>query len=137
MRVQFALSKNGSMIVYPDDIALFSNVEVDKEAGKVYAEYTGKKSLVAHVKPAPKPVPISKLSFRRRLTMEERVAIDNFEADTNLDAAEKATTHTLIKDFETAGEIALTDPDVLSGLQYLESVGLLAKGRADEILAQT
>jgi hypothetical protein len=42
---------------------------------------------------------------------------------------------TLEKDLELAQDIDLDDPDVIAGLAFLEALGLLADGRADEIRA--
>lgn len=87
--------------------------------------------------PAPLPVirVVTKLAFRRKFPMAERIAFDNFAANTNLTDEQKATLQTIAKDFELAGEIDMDDPDTASGLAYLESCGIIAAGRAAEILA--
>jgi hypothetical protein len=68
---------------------------------------------------------LSVLQFKRRFTITERIAvrycIDPFIQDyMNL--------------LETAPEVCLDDPDTIAGVHYLESHGLIAEGRAQEIL---
>ena len=67
---------------------------------------------------------VSKLEFRRRFTLAERVAVDS---------ATDATVNTLRIDLATAEEINLDDADVVAGLAYLEQLELIAGGRAAEI----
>jgi hypothetical protein len=81
-----------------------------------------------------KPTVITKLAFRRRFTFSERLAFDNFEENPVLTVEQKQTLRTLAKDYEMAGEIDLLDPDTLSGLQFMESCGLIDAGRASQIL---
>lgn len=78
------------------------------------------------------PVPInskilSRLEFLHRFTAEERVAI-----------RQASTTDPIIYDFldllYQAQEVRADDADTRAGLQYLETKGLLASGRATEIL---
>jgi len=78
---------------------------------------------------------LTKLSFRRLFTMPERIAFDNFESNENLTAEQKAALRTIAKDFEMAGEIDMGDPDTASGLAFLEAIGIIAGGRAAQILA--
>lgn len=76
---------------------------------------------------APRPaVPITKLTFLRRFTAEERIAI-------------RASTDPIIVDFlqllDMASEVRVDDPDTVAALNYFEAQELLAAGRAAEILA--
>lgn len=68
---------------------------------------------------------ITKLQFQRRFTMQERIAI-------------RASTDPIVVDYRELGTLAesieLTDADVVAGLGYLESEGLIGTGRAAEIL---
>lgn len=70
---------------------------------------------------------LSRLEFLRRFTAEERVAI-----------RQASTTDPIIYDFldllYQAQEVRADDADTRAGLQYLETKGLLASGRATEIL---
>jgi len=70
------------------------------------------------------------LSFRKRFTFEERVAI---EAAAVTDPAVR----TVQKDFEAAQEIDLAYPDLITGIALLVSKGLLTQDRADAILGVT
>ena len=79
----------------------------------------------APASPGP-PVPLSQLEFLRRFTAEERMAI-------------RAAPDPVIVDFlhllDLAQEVRLDDADTQAGVRHLESVGLLAAGRAEAILA--
>lgn len=81
--------------------------------------------------PAPEPeitpvLVLTQLSFLRRFSPEERIAI-------------RASTDPVVQDFlhllGLAQEIRLDDADTVAGVGYLESLGLLAEGRAAEVLA--
>lgn len=87
---------------------------------------------------------LSKLAFRRLFTIEERINLDNISASIPLDNAEleaslttqqKGTVRVLQNDMNIATYIDLDNPDTISGVSYLESIGLLAAGRAAEILS--
>lgn len=75
----------------------------------------------------PREIVWTKLVFQRRFTDEERIA---FRA--------RAKTDPYAEDFNellrVADDVRSTDPDVLRGLNYLTQVGILAEGRAQEIL---
>lgn len=82
---------------------------------------------------------LSKLAFRRRFTRQEKAAIemaaiiraDATPQEQQLAAALRAD----LKDQEAAQHIDLSDPDVIAGVTSLEAFGLLAAGRAQEILS--
>lgn len=85
------------------------------------------------VPPAPEPVPVSirtltKLEYMDRFTDTELAGIYT---------AAKAVVQVEIwlEKFKLAAEVNLDDPRTLSGLQAMESAGLLAAGRAAEIAA--
>lgn len=84
--------------------------------------------------PVPSPRILTPLQFRRLFTLNERVAVDNFATNPDLSDQQKAVLTTLTKDFDAAQEIDLDDPDTQAGIQTLEAYGLLAEGRAAEIL---
>jgi hypothetical protein len=76
---------------------------------------------------------LSRYDFRARFTLEERMAIDNFEASA-LPAEYKAILRTVLKDFDSTQEIDCRHPATLEGVGFLETVGLLAAGRAAQVL---
>lgn len=67
------------------------------------------------------------LEFKRRLTQPERVAIRT-----------AAKSNPVVEDFmdllDAAAEVRSDDPDLIAGLGLLEQAGLLAEGRADQIM---
>lgn len=83
------------------------------------------------VEPPPPPPPpvtvLSKFEFLKRFTSDERKAIN---------AAAKVDPD--VEDFkmllDAAQEVDLGNPDTVSGVNLLETAGLLASGRAAEIL---
>lgn len=77
---------------------------------------------------------ITKLAFRRMFTQAERVAFDNYETNSSLTDAQRAVLRTFTKDLEAAQEVTLNDAELIAGLQYLEGCGILAAGRASEII---
>lgn len=90
--------------------------------------------------PAPAPQihrHITPLAFRRRFTGAERAAIEWAAVD-RADASQQermqaAQLRSNLKDQELASFIDLDDPDVAAGVQLLETVGLIADGRALQI----
>lgn len=80
------------------------------------------------VDPAPVPRTVTKLEYLRRFTGEERVAIRAV-----------AKTNPVLEDYlamlEIAQDINLDDPDTIGAVTMLEGAGLIAQGRAAEILA--
>ena len=80
--------------------------------------------------PAPVVLPkiISKVQYLKRFTQAERIAI-----------REAAKTSAVVNDYvqllDAASDVDLADPDTVAGVEQLESAGLLAAGRAAEVLA--
>lgn len=74
--------------------------------------------------PPPAPRTITKYAARMRFTFEERAGID-----TSTDAG----VIVFRNDFSAAEEIDLDNQGLIDGLAYLESVNLLAAGRAAQI----
>lgn len=87
----------------------------------------------SHVVKKPEPVvPVqrttTKLEYLRRFTTEERVAIRSA-------AASNPVLDDYLKLMELAQEINLDDPDTVAAVAMLEQAGLIASGRAAEVLA--
>ena len=80
---------------------------------------------------------LSKLQFRNLFSMDELVALDNFASSTTLTSDQKAYLTTLMKNVDAAESIDLCYPMTQQGLAYIESAGLIAAGRAAQILAST
>ena len=77
---------------------------------------------------APTSHTLTKLEYLRRFTTEERVAI-------RAAAASNPVLDDYLKLMELAQEINLDDPDTVAAVQMLEQAGLIAAGRAAEVLA--
>lgn len=71
---------------------------------------------------------MTKLEFLRRFSQDERVAIRTV-AKTNVQLEDYMAMIDLAQEIDTA------DADTKAGVQMLEAVGLIAEGRAAEILA--
>jgi hypothetical protein len=84
-------------------------------------------------------IPLTKYQFRQRFTFPERVAIDQFNggaylASDALTSEQKAGMTTMLEDYKAATEVRLDDPATISAVQMYEGFGLIAQGRAGEIL---
>lgn len=79
---------------------------------------------------APEPLPriVTKLEYLRRFTTAERVAIRSA-------ASVNPVLDDYLKLMELAQEINLDDPDTIAAVGMLEQSGLIAAGRAIEVLA--
>ena len=87
----------------------------------------------SHVLKKPEPViqpqrTITKLEYLRRFTTDERVAI-------RAAAASNPVLADYLQLMELAQEINLDDPDTVAAVAMLEQAGLIAAGRAAEVLA--
>lgn len=87
------------------------------------------------VEAAPAERILTKLAFRRRFTLAERVAMDSAPDNTAFDANTRAILRTMTRDLELAEDINLDDADVISGVMLLEQLQIIAAGRAAEVLA--
>lgn len=84
-----------------------------------------------HTKEKPVELPgrmISKVAYLRLFSTQERVAI-------RAAAKQNAVLEDYLALLELASEINLDDADTVAAVQMLEQVGLIASGRAVEILA--
>jgi hypothetical protein len=77
---------------------------------------------------------LTKLQFRCLFTPEELIGLDNHAQNATLTADQQAAMVTVMKNFDAASAIDLCDPRTIEGVQYIESIGLIAAGRAAEIL---
>lgn len=81
---------------------------------------------------------ITRAAFRARFTQAEKIAIELAGLDdpsATMEArSQAAAIRTYQKDVDAAEFIDLTDPATAGGVQALEGAGLLAEGRAAEIL---
>lgn len=94
---------------------------VDTETGKLISVSTEDPT-----QPNPSRI-ISKLSFMRRFTLDEMTAVYNA-------AKSNTTIEVWIDEVKVADNINLDDADLVSGVNQLEKVGVIASGRALEIL---
>ena len=102
-------------------------------------------TVVDYTPPAPIPEPpapevrhITKLAFRNRFTTKEKVMIELAGAYNPADPIQKqqlaATVRVSNEDIAASTYIDLDRPDTRAGAKSMEDFGLLAAGRADEIL---
>jgi len=89
--------------------------------------------------PAPEPAPIiSNLAFDLRFTLDELVAIDLASIDDTVAPIEQRTAAAALRVTQErakkAAFIDLSDPVTRTGVEQMEALGLLAPGRATEIL---
>lgn len=84
--------------------------------------------------PIVEPRILTRLGFRRRFTMTERIAFDNAPDNQLLPAEARAAVRTMQNDLALAEEVDLDDPDVIAGVQMLVQIGLISQARATEVL---
>ena len=77
--------------------------------------------------PAPEPEKTyTQLAFMRRFTQQERIGIR---------ASEDAIVQDFLALLQVAQDVSNEDPDTIGAVQYMESLGLIATGRASEVLS--
>lgn len=81
------------------------------------------------------PVIITKFQFRQLFTTSERVLIDNIADNEAYSTQVRAMINTFMEDLRQSGEVILTSQPVIAGVTFLETVGLIATGRKERILA--
>lgn len=83
-------------------------------------------------------LPMYKYEFRQLFTQDEKEACDafnrSFESNENLNDIQKAKIRSGLEDYAAAEMISLSNPFVLGMLSLYEAIGLLATGRAQEII---
>lgn len=111
-----------------------NGVEVYRYQSEAPVEWNGMEfSTHDHVAMTQQPVTptgprtMTKLEYLRRFTVEERVAI-------RAAAEQNAVLADYLALMELAQEINTGDPDTIAAVQMLEQAGLIATGRAQEIL---
>jgi hypothetical protein len=82
---------------------------------------------------------LTQTAFRARFTQAEKVAIDLASIDNPAGTADERTRAAQIRvylaDVAAASNVDLADPVVIDGVMVLEADGLIARGRASQILA--
>lgn len=78
---------------------------------------------------------ISKVVFIQRFTNAERIAFFSFYLDSTKGEAQRKNVFALEQYLVYLDVINLDDASIVSGMQYLETVGILAAGRAAQILS--
>ena len=112
----------------------------EKTEGQLYPNFTGYQWIwlgyhyaeLPTTEPIPVPLPppvtvLTKFQFMSRLTIAERLAIYAAEAGSPM-------IRMWLEMFKICEEIDTTNPDTITGIQMLEQSGLIAEGRAAEIL---
>lgn len=81
---------------------------------------------------------ITKTAFRNRFTESEKVIIELASIDNPSDTTQKRQIAAALRvanaDILVATYIDLERPDTIKGVRMMESIGVIAKGRADDIL---
>jgi hypothetical protein len=130
--VVYSLPNNSGVIVYPDAIEKFSNVEVIGDF--IYAGYSGSLPLEEAANPNRPRRKLSKLEFINLFTDEEYEDI-LAAAKTSVQVEAWVDKFRMTSVDPDGGSIDLADPRTISGIQALEAAGLIGAGRAAEILA--
>lgn len=92
------------------------------------------------IQPPPEKVNrwITKAAFRNRFTDSEKITSELMSIDNPSDTLQKRQIAAALRvanaDVMASTYIDLERPDTIKGVQMMESIGVIAKGRADEIL---
>ena len=91
--------------------------------------------------PVTQSTTLTRLAFRNRFTGAEKTAIELAMMDDSSATLEQRQQAAMLrafdKDMESAEEIDLSFPQLIEGVRALERFGLIAEGRADEMLSLT
>lgn len=93
----------------------------------VDATITGFDEIVLPAPPAAPPTPITKLAFLDRFTDVELATILTM-------AKTVIQVEVFVKKLDAATDVVLSDPRTVSGVQALETFGMIGAGRASQIL---
>jgi hypothetical protein len=112
-------STTTSEVRIQDRLYVFLSAEPDFDAsGYIGRQWT---------KPQPVGTKITRLAMRNRFTFAEKVAIETA-------AQSSASIKVYLDDLAASTFVDLSRPDTQAGVQLLESEGIIATGRASEIL---
>ena len=141
--MQYALIESGRVINVIEADAAFIEILpgtwAPAQGAGIGWHYDGE----AFTAPVPESPPaqdtrITRLAFRKRFTQAEKVALEIAALDdpsaTPAQRAQAAALRAYLKDVDAATFIDLADAHVAAGVQTLEAAGLLAAGRAAEII---
>ena len=78
--------------------------------------------------------PLTKFQFRCLFTLDELVAVDNYQTNASLSESDKAMVNTILANFAAAEDIDLAAPATIQGVNYLGSIDLIPPGRVPQIL---
>jgi hypothetical protein len=82
--------------------------------------------------------PLTKYQFRQLFSYTERLAIDafntSFESNLGLTEEQKKAIRTNLEDYNASSAVFLENPATIAGVNLYETLGLIAPGRAIEIL---
>ena len=112
---------------------------IDATGAVIGATWDGAQ-FIAPAPPVPAPVPpiVTRLAFRNRFAQGEKVALELAALDDPTapmpQRQQAAALRAYLADVAAASFIDLSRPDTRAGVQFLEAAGMLADGRALEIL---
>jgi hypothetical protein len=136
-----AAQLENNVVINFAEVAGFDDQFVDPQdsvIGSIFDPETEAFTAPAPTQEAPTLRHITKLAFRNRFTMGEKIAIDLASIDNPAAAAsvrqQQAMIRVLLEDTRTSAYIDLDREDTRAGVQQLEAAGLLGTGRALEIL---
>lgn len=124
-----------SSIFNPGYAALFIEVPDEVEAGWLLTDGEWSPPVVIVIK----ETKITRLAFRNRFTVSEKVMLDLASIDdpsAEMSARQQsAALRVYLTDLASASFVDLTDAATIAGVQMLEAIGLIAEGRSGEILS--
>lgn len=143
--MQYALIKNGQVVNIIEAEANFTaqlpgiDAILQHDSAGIGWQWDGQQLTAPPAPPAaPLPTRITRLAFRNRFTLAEKAALEFAALDDPAAALaqrqQSALLRAMLADQAVAKYIDLADPSTVAGVQLLEQSGLLAAGRAADIL---
>lgn len=143
--MQYALIESGRVanLIEADDAAFIATLPGQwvpaADGAHIGGGYDGQQFTAPEpAEPAPADARITRLAFRQRFTSAEQIAIELASIDNPSGTIEQrqqqAALRVYLKNVDAAQYIDLAAADVAAGVQQLEAIGLIAAGRAEQIL---
>lgn len=121
----WSTTRSAEQLASPETLAAAGRAIVEIADASLPARWTWDASALLPVSTPEVAGPLSKLDMMRRFTLDERVSIRQSADPVIIDFRELLA---------MAEEILIEDADTVAGVNYLETAGLIAAGRAAEIL---
>lgn len=124
------LVSQGTVVANPVPVGLTAQDIINPPADNTVWNTTSRSFVV---RPSPRIIP--KSDFIQRFTIAERKEMFGFSHGTTYTAAQQKNLAALMRYMDFLDRIDLDDAAIQQGVPYLETIGVIAVGRAAQVLA--